>query len=55
MSAGEALRKVTTIQSSTALAEQIFEYLKSGEAVPDELVAHAIDISLLDMQCQMRG
>ncbi len=55
MSAGEALRMVTTKQSKTGLAQQITEYLKSGETVPDELVVQALDVSILDVQCQIRG
>ena len=55
LSAGEALRNVTTYQSQSSLARQIMEFLKTGETVPDELVAQAIDVSILDMQCQTRG
>ena len=55
LSAGEALRNVTSNQSNTALAKQIEQYLCVGETVPDELVAQAIDVSTLDVQCQTRG
>jgi len=55
LSAGEALRSVTLHQSKTKLAREIEEHLKLGETVPDELVAQAIDISMLDVQCQTRG
>ena len=55
LSAGEALRKVVLNQSQTALAKQIKEYLRAGEAVPDELVAQAIFVSMLDIHCQTRG
>ena len=55
LSAGEALRSVTLHQSKTKLAREIEEHLRLGETVPDELVAQAIDISMLDVQCQTRG
>ena len=55
LSAGEALRNVTGNQSKSALAQKILDYMRCGETVPDELVVQAIDVSILNMQCQTRG
>ena len=55
LSIGEAIRKVLNFQSSTELARQINLHLKAGTTVPDELAVQALEVALLDMQCQTRG
>mgnify|MGYP001801714153 CR=1 FL=1 len=55
LSAGEAMRKILSSQPHTELARQINLHLQSGNTVPDELVVQALEIALMDMQCQTRG
>ena len=55
LSIGEAIRKVLNFQSYTELARQINLHLKAGTTVPDELAVQALEVALLDMQCQTRG
>lgn len=55
LSIGEAIRKVLNFQSYTELARQINLHLKAGNPVPDELAVQALEVALLDMQCQTRG
>ena len=55
LSIGEAIRKVLNFQSCTELARQINLHLKAGTTVPDELAVQALEVALLDMQCQTRG
>ena len=55
LSIGEAIRKVLNFQSYTELARQINLHLKAGTTVPDKLAVQALEVALLDMQCQTRG
>ena len=55
LSIGEAVRKVLNFQSHTELARQINLHLKAGNPVPDELAVQALEVAVLDMQCQTRG
>lgn len=55
LSIGEAIRKALNFQSYTELARQINLHLKAGNPVPDELAVQALEVALLDMQCQTRG
>lgn len=55
LSIGEAIRKVLNFQSYTELARQLNLHLKAGNPVPDELAVQALEVALLDMQCQTRG
>ena len=55
LSIGEAIRKVLNFQSYTELARQINLHLRAGTTVPDELAVQALEVALLDMQCQTRG
>ena len=55
LSIGEAIRKVLNFQPYTELARQINLHLKAGNPVPDELAVQALEVALLDMQCQTRG
>lgn len=55
LSIGEAVRKVLNLQPYTELARQINLHLKAGNPVPDELAVQALEVALLDMQCQTRG
>lgn len=55
LSIGEAIRKILNFQPYTELARQINLHLRAGMTVPDELAVQALEIALLDMQCQTRG
>lgn len=55
LSAGEAIRAVLDNQSYTDLAENIRSYLIKGKTVPDELTIQCIELSMLDVRCQVRG
>ncbi|KAL9969395.1 hypothetical protein ACROYT_G021608 [Oculina patagonica] len=55
LSIGEAVRKVLNLQPYTELTRQINLHLKAGNPVPDELAVQALEVALLDMQCQTRG
>jgi len=55
MSIGEAMRKVIAEQPKTELAKAMTKHLIRGLTVPDELAVQALDVCLLDMQCQTRG
>ena len=55
LSIGEAIRKILNFQPFTELARQINLHLKAGTTVPDELAVQALEVALLDMQCQTRG
>ncbi|XP_067049308.1 adenylate kinase 9-like [Acropora muricata] len=55
LSIGEAMRKILNFQPFTELARQINLHLKAGMTVPDELAVQALEVALLDMQCQTRG
>ncbi|BFZ09241.1 hypothetical protein BsWGS_12280 [Bradybaena similaris] len=55
LSIGEAMRHVLSQQPQSELAKQILWNLIRGRVVPDELQIQALDVSLLDVQCQIRG
>ena len=55
LSVGEAMRKILVSQPHTELARQINLHVRSGNTVPDELAVQALEIALMDMQCQTRG
>ena len=55
LSIGEAIRKILNFQPYTELARQIKLHLRAGMTVPDELAVQALEVALLDMQCQTRG
>lgn len=55
LSIGEVLRRVLATQPNTDLVQQISQHLRSGCTVPDELAVQALDVVLMDMECQVRG
>ena len=55
LSTGEALRRVITQFPDSKLTQVILSHLKTGQAVPDDLCAYALERALLDVQCQTRG
>lgn len=55
LSVGEAVRAILDKQPNTALAQEIRQFLFKGKTVPDELAIQCIEISILDVRCQLRG
>ena len=55
LSVGEAIRAILNNQSNTALAQEIKQFLFKGKVIPDELAIQCIEISILDVKCQLRG
>lgn len=55
LSVGEAIRAVLNNQPNTALAQEIRQYLFKGKTCPDELAIQCLEISILDVKCQLRG
>ena len=55
LSIGEALRRVITKFPDSKLTQVILSHLKTGQAVPSDLCVYALELALLDVQCQSRG
>lgn len=55
LSIGVAMRQVMEMQPESELTERINSFLKSGVTVPDELAVEALQVALLNVQCQTRG
>lgn len=55
LSIGEVLRRLLSTQPHSDLVKQINQHLCSGCTVPDDLAIQALEIILMDMQCQVRG
>lgn len=55
LSIGEAIRNILANQPRTELAKCIQLYLYQGLTVPDECAVQALDVYLMDVQCQTRG
>ena len=55
LSIGKALRQVMEMQPDSELAKQINSFVKSGVTVPDEVAVEALQVALLNVQCQTRG
>jgi adenylate/nucleoside-diphosphate kinase len=55
LSVGEAIRAILKNQPNTELAETIQSYLTKGKSVPDELAIQCIEVSILDVKCQLHG
>jgi adenylate/nucleoside-diphosphate kinase len=55
LSVGEAIRAILINQPTTELAQEIQSYLIKGKTVPDELAIQCIEISVLDVKCQLKG
>ena len=55
LSLGEALRDVIDMQPKTELVKSIKTYLRRGQTIPDELAVRALQVRLMDVQCQTRG
>ena len=55
LSVGEAIRAILHNQPNTELAQEIQSYLIKGKTVPDELAIQCIEISILDVKCQLKG
>ena len=55
LSIGEVIRRLLTSQPDTDLVRQINHHLRAGCTVPDDLAVQALDVVLMDPQCQVRG
>ena len=57
LSIGEAMRQVMRMQPKSGLTERINGFLQAGVPVPvpDELAVEALQVALLNIQCQTRG
>lgn len=55
LSVGEAIRAILNNQPNTALAQEIRTFLFKGKTIPDELAIQCLEISILDVKCQLRG
>ena len=55
LSIGEVIRRLLTSQRDTDLVRQINHHLRTGCTVPDDLAVQALDVVLMDPQCQVRG
>ena len=55
LSIGEVIRRLLTSQSNTDLVKQITHHLRTGCTVPDDLAVQALDVVLMDPQCQVKG
>lgn len=55
LSVGEAIRSVLANQPNTELARCIELYLYQGLTVPDECAVQALEVTMMDVQCQTRG
>ena len=55
LSIGEVIRRLLTSQPDTDLVRQINHHLRTGCTVPDDLAVQALDVVLMDPQCQVRG
>ena len=55
LSVGVVTRRILETQPRSHLCSKILSYLSKGLLLPDELAIEALEIALLDMNCQTNG